>query len=598
MKQRRVHMLADAIAVFSSELIKLVMALQKYFMITNAFGNSQCLLCYKTFREKKEYVLKRHYDSFHSIMNKFNDEEREEIFCKNKKIFLEKLKGWLLGEEISESISEQKLKKEISSLISLDIVRQGRPFCDGIFIKEMLKKILQRLNYNLSFMDRLPLSRQTVVRRSVDLGTSVELSIREKLSTCEFFSFCLDESTDINDLCQLVICVRCVDIEYNVLETMFSLETFYGNVTGKLLFDVVSEKLLSITDPNKFAGVCTDGANVMTGKNEGFIGHLKKNGIVVHTFHCIIHQAALASKFISDYPAMKTAERIINKIRGGHHSLTHRKFVSFLKLKNATHSDLKMFTEVRWLSRGDCINRLFELKDEVLQFLEMENIDKCLAQSLKDNDFILDLAFLADITAFLNDFNLELQGNERSIYELCKTLFNFKTKLFLLLSQLQLDDFSNFSKTSLIYGKQRNVKKYEYITIVETLFYNFQDRFKDFENIQPLLDLFENPFSCDVTNYDFDIQLELIILRSELNAPHKINVLDFWKKLDGLIYPELKKNSFKCLSLFPSTYLCEKIFSDLKFICSKQRNKMSSEHLKNILLIRNCHKSVNIEDFI
>lgn len=107
---------------------------------------------------------------------------------------------------------------------------------------------------------------------------------------------------------------------------MFSLETFYGNVTGKALFDVVCDKLLSIVDPKKLTGVCTDGANVMTGKNGGLVGQLKRHGFVIENFHCIIHQAALASKFLSDCSAMKTAEKIINNIRGGHHSVTHRKF--------------------------------------------------------------------------------------------------------------------------------------------------------------------------------------------------------------------------------------------------------------------------------
>ena len=64
------------------------------------------------------------------------------------------------------------------------------------------------------------------------------------------------------------------------------------------------------------------------------------------------------------------------------------------------------------------------------------------------------------------------------------------------------------------------------------------------------------------------------------------------------MYPELKNNYQKYLSLFSSTYFRERIFSDLKFISSKQRNKLSSAHLKNILLLRNYHNSINIEDFI
>ena len=47
----------------------------------------------------------------------------------------EKLKGWLEREEISEPKLVPKLKMEISNLISLEVVRKGRPFSDDIFIK-------------------------------------------------------------------------------------------------------------------------------------------------------------------------------------------------------------------------------------------------------------------------------------------------------------------------------------------------------------------------------------------------------------------------------------------------------------------------------
>ena len=43
-------------------------------------------------------------------------------------------------EEISEPKSVSKLKMEISSLISLKIVRKGGPFSDGVFIIKLLKK--------------------------------------------------------------------------------------------------------------------------------------------------------------------------------------------------------------------------------------------------------------------------------------------------------------------------------------------------------------------------------------------------------------------------------------------------------------------------
>lgn len=570
---------------------------KQYFMIANAFGNFDCLLCYQTFKSIRSYVLKKHFDCFHSEMHKFNNTEREDLYNKYKTLYLEKIKGWMFEVENYEPKTyDKKFKNEISSLVSLDIIRHGRPFSDGKFIKEMLIKILQKFNLNFSGMQTIPLSRSSVSRRSISLGASVECAIKEKLKNCEFFSIALDESTDINDLSQLVVCIRCVDANYDVFETMFTLETFYGSVTGKLLFDVVSDKLFSVADPRKFAGVCTDGANVMTGRHEGFVGQIKKHGFDVKNFHCIIHQTALASKFMSECPAMKTAEKVINKIRGGHHSLTHRKFVKYLKTKNASSQDLIMFTEVRWLSRGSCLNRLFDLREEVAEFLELEDMEEF--HSFKDLQFILDLAFLADTTAYLNDFICALQGKDQSFYDLFQILLTFKAKLFLLLSEIQSKVFSNFPKTSIILQNTNNITKYEHLVFLfETLFNNFQDRFEDFESMQTHLDLFQSPFTCNIMNYDFKIQSELIILRSEVKAPEKNEIVEFWKKLD-MDFPELKKKSLKFLSYFPSTYTCEQIFSDMKYICSKQRNRMHPAQLKNILLIRNCHKSINLESFI
>ena len=63
-----------------STLKELNMPWEKYLMIMNAFGNTQCLLCFKTFKEIRGYVLKRLHDSFHSTENRFSDRAKEELF--------------------------------------------------------------------------------------------------------------------------------------------------------------------------------------------------------------------------------------------------------------------------------------------------------------------------------------------------------------------------------------------------------------------------------------------------------------------------------------------------------------------------------------
>lgn len=137
--------------------------------------------------------------------------------------------------------SNKKLKTEISCLISFDIVKQGRPFTDGVFVKQMCSKILQKLEHNIKLFENILLSPRTVARRTDQLGMCIESAILKKIIDCKLFSICLDETTDVNDLCQVAICVGTVDINCEATETLFSLEAFYGNVTRKLLFDVVNE---------------------------------------------------------------------------------------------------------------------------------------------------------------------------------------------------------------------------------------------------------------------------------------------------------------------------------------------------------------------
>ena len=72
------------------------------------------------------------------------------------------------------------------------------------------------------------------------------------------------------------------------------------------------------------------------------------------------------------------------------------------------HEVLLYYTEVRWLSRGQVLKRLFELRVEVSIFLKDKESD--LYQILETKNFLQGLAYLADIFSYLNDINLSLQA--------------------------------------------------------------------------------------------------------------------------------------------------------------------------------------------
>jgi hypothetical protein len=70
------------------------------------------------------------------------------------------------------------------------------------------------------------------------------------------------------------------------------------------------------------------------------------------------------------------------------------------------HIQLLLHTEVRWLSRGRMLSRLFELHSEVQLFLGETNFE--LKDKLTDNLWITTLAYLSDIFNRLNVFKFKL----------------------------------------------------------------------------------------------------------------------------------------------------------------------------------------------
>ena len=70
----------------------------------------------------------------------------------------------------------------------------------------------------------------------------------------------------------------------------------------------------------------------MSDRNNGLLGILNKNGVNCPAFHWVIHQQTLLSKEIGMNSTMNIAVKIINKIRGGHNSITYKNFNIFLKM--------------------------------------------------------------------------------------------------------------------------------------------------------------------------------------------------------------------------------------------------------------------------
>ena len=106
---------------------------------------------------------------------------------------------------------------------------------------------------------------------------------------------------------------------------------------------------------------------------------------------------------------MNVVVHTVNFIRA--RGLNHRQSDCFLN-DNDIPAGIPYHTEVRWLSRGVVLKRFFELRDEIGLFMEKKGSP---VEELKCLKWLLDLAFMVDITQHLNNLNKMLQGRKKSL---------------------------------------------------------------------------------------------------------------------------------------------------------------------------------------
>ena len=147
--------------------------------------------------------------------------------------------------------------------------------------------------------------------------------------------------------------------------------------------------------------MCTDGAAAMLGKKKGLKARVLQVAPHIKFMHCIIHREALASKTLD--PELKSVLEthivvLVNHIKS--RPLNTGLFATLCNELGLQHEGLLFHTEVRWLSRGNVLSRLFELRDEVRLFL-MEH-GSHLANHLTDPDWLTRLEYLSCIFDRLN----------------------------------------------------------------------------------------------------------------------------------------------------------------------------------------------------
>ncbi|XP_077598774.1 SCAN domain-containing protein 3-like [Stigmatopora nigra] len=382
--------------------------------------------------------LKRHLQTKHpSLQNKpidyfvrlhVNTEKQATFMRKTTKVNEKALKASYL---VAELVAKSKKPHTVAETLIL-------PACKAI-VNEMLGPGAAK------DIDKVPLSDNTIARRNDDMSTDIESHVLEKIRISRKFALQVDESTDISGHSQLLANVRFVDGDA-IRENFLFCKTLPEKTTGEEIFRVTSEYLDQggLTWEN-CTSVCTDGAAAMVGRTKGFVSRVKERNPDLIITHCFLHREALVAKTlpVELVPVLDDVVRMVNFVKT--RPLKSRIFASLCEEMGAEHKALLLHTEVRWLSRGKVLTRVYELREELKMFLTNERSDY--SNQFASDEWCAKLAYLADIFHHLNELNTRMQGRNENLLTSTDKINGFRLKVHLWQQHVQRANLEMFPLT-------------------------------------------------------------------------------------------------------------------------------------------------------
>ncbi len=570
---------------------------EAYFFV-NLREKCVCLICHATVAVSKKSNVERHFVTLHK---NYDTKYPSDSAVRREKV--KQLKSELQAQQdtFRKPLDKAKASTVASFSVAHVLAKKKKTFEDGETVKECWLEASESLFENfknkaeiITAIKSMPLSGNTVTRRIEMMAENVFDQIKGDLEKCTWFSLQFDESTDVVDTSQLSVFVRMVFSDDSVKEDFLVLLPLKGKTRGADVYQVFKSFVDKVSLPlQKLVSVTTDGAPSMIGSNVGFVALCKNDPAFPQfiSYHCIIHQQVLCSKVINYEQVMKVVVKIINSIRA--RPLQHRLFKALLDEVSAQYGDLLLYTEVRWLSRGKVLQRFEQLIPEIKSFLQEKGDSH---EELDDPQWLADLAFLTDITSKLNELNLELQGQMKTLSQMISSVNAFINKLKLWMSQISkglLQHFPSLQKR--LNTKKMNCSVHTYTNQLNIILDEFKKRFADFSNVLPAATFISNPF-CNTDVSDIasqlgllfslnvsDLEIEIITLQSDLQLRSKSNHPEFWALVMLEKFPLLKEVYQRLRSCFGSTYMCESGFSTMKILKSKYRSRLTDSHLNDCM---------------
>ena len=428
-------------------------------------------------------------------------------------------------------------------------------------------------------MEKIPLSHNTIKRRIDDMSEDMESVLNEKLRQRGKFALQIDESTDASGLCQLIANVRYVD-EDKFTDNFLFCKELDNHATGDEIFRVTDEYLTNHDlSWDMCVGVCTDGAASMTGLVKGFITKAKQKNPTMVATHCMLHREALTAKTMPPdlTDVLNEVVKIVNYVKS--RPLQTRLFTTLCSEMGSEHQGLLLHTEVRWLSRGRTLARVYELREELQAFARDHDLP--FKENINDDFWWLQLAYLADMFAHMNELNAKMQGRNETVLSATDKINGFRSKLALWRQRVAKKNIDMFPLTATNTTDKSAVFFYSISAHLSALKKRFETYFphknEEFDWVRDPFHSLATESAARCLSSEGQDELAELQMDRTLKLQHSELSLDtFWLRV-GQEYPSLSESAINVLIQFPTSYLCELAFSSLTYIKNKLRQRLSVE---------------------
>jgi len=161
-------------------------------------------------------------------------------------------------------------------------------------------------------------------------------------------------------------------------------------------------------DWTKCKSVTTDGAAAMQGSTNGVVWNIKIVSLDCVSTHCMVHEKLMEENNQRSglEIVVDAVIEIVNLICS--HSKKHWMLLELLKHMEVEAMRLLYHAEVRWLSRGNVLKQVLQLRQELQVFLAED--EHTMSTSFIDNFWLGKLSYFSAIFQSTNRLNLLLQG--------------------------------------------------------------------------------------------------------------------------------------------------------------------------------------------